>query len=140
MRHLYLTLPLPPSVNHSHIEVRKGRRTMRIRSPKSLAWIKEAQAIAIESAKQSQWKITIKEKVICELIFYWPDNRRRDVHNQKVLFDALNGIVYDDDSWLLPRYIDFQVKKSLPKVMLKFTRFNDYYNLNSLCGETTNEQ
>jgi len=48
---------------------------------------------------------------------FWPDRRRRDAGNLlKVLLDSLEGILYVDDSAVLPRAMDYSVDREHPRV------------------------
>ncbi|KKX54472.1 hypothetical protein X546_15655 [Brevibacillus borstelensis cifa_chp40] len=59
-------------------------------------------------------------------MIYWPTGRKRDVENVgKLLWDALEGIVYENDRWLLPRYMDFSVDQDNPRVEIKFYRLEE---------------
>ena len=112
---IHLTLPLPPSVNHSHITTRSGKR---IRSNETKAYMKNV-----------RWEICThtvpigcpyQDKCYMDLWFYFPDNRRRDTHNcLKILLDSLQGIVYEDDKMVLPRIQDFQIDKKNPRVEIE---------------------
>ena len=63
------------------------------------------------------WVFTQKEKIIMEVWTYWPDYRRRDTHNaHKLLADALESILYDDDRYVLMRDMDYNVDKKNPRV------------------------
>ena len=48
-----------------------------------------------------------KEPVRLSLQLTFPDKRRRDIDNyNKLLFDACNGILWDDDSQIIALYIE----------------------------------
>jgi crossover junction endodeoxyribonuclease RusA len=63
-----------------------------------------AEGKAIKEAYQweakSQWKDKPTKEPLCVAVrFYFKTKRRRDLDNQnKLVLDALNGIVYEDDS------------------------------------------
>ena len=108
---------MTPSVNHAYFTTKQGKRIL---TAKAKQWIAQVQAIATEEVQKQNWSITSGQKVIVEILTYWPDNRRRDCNNgAKLTFDALEGIIYDDDKWTLPRYIDFFVDKSNPRLELR---------------------
>ena len=89
-------------------------------TPKAKQWITEVQAIAKTEVEKQNWTPTEKQKVIVEILTYWPDNRRRDCNNgAKLTFDSLESLVYDDDRWTLPRYMDFNTDKGNPRLELK---------------------
>jgi len=55
--------------------------------------------------------------VVLLLYFYFPNRRKKDTHNTlKVLMDSLEGILYEDDYWALPRIMDFGIDKDNPRL------------------------
>src|SRR3972149_3737299 len=109
-----LTLPLPPSVNHSHITTKSGKR-IRSKDTIRFMWI----VFDIINQKRDYHGV-LKGKLIMDLWFYFPDKRRRDTHNcLKILLDSLEGIIYEDDKMVLPRIQDFQVDKKNPRVEIE---------------------
>lgn len=87
-----ITLPYPPSVNHSH---RYGRKSV-YKSPKYRAWIRSA-----------GWELKFQkvEPYLCaveiELLLTPPDRIRRDADNTaKAVLDLLRGmcVIIDDSS------------------------------------------
>ena len=108
---------MPPSVNHSYFTARNGQRIL---TKKAKEWIYKVQAIAKDEVKKQNWSLKERQKIITEIWTYWPDNRCRDTHNgAKLTFDSLEEIVYDNDRWVLPRYMDFEVDKENARVELK---------------------
>ena len=109
-----LTLPIVPSVNHCYRNVSINRRIL---TPIGKAWQETAKYIAKAAAAKQGWKFSKKQKLVMEYWTYWPDNRIRDVHNQeKLLLDTLEGVLYDNDKWVLPRAMDFAVDKGNPRI------------------------
>jgi Holliday junction resolvase RusA-like endonuclease len=99
-----------PSVNHIYVNMAKGRK----RLSKPAERLKEKwEALAIMWAKDNGWETTKKEKVVIELTAHFPnDNIIRDTNNAfKLLMDALEGIIYDNDHYALPRVMDFKKVK-----------------------------
>lgn len=47
---------------------------------------------------------------------YWPDRRKHDVDNIKVLLDALTGIVWEDDGQIVDLHITKEFDKKAPRV------------------------
>lgn len=113
-----LVLPLPPSANHSHINVRRGNRLMRVLSQEAKIFRNEAGWIALQWREKNGWQIPkAKEKVALRVWFYWPDARRRDQDNPlKQLQDALTDILWLDDRWVLPQVMDFDVDRANPRI------------------------
>lgn len=59
-------------------------------------------------------------KIVLDAWFYFPDNRRRDTHNSlKILLDGLEGVIYADDRYVLPRIQDWTIDRQNPRVELK---------------------
>jgi crossover junction endodeoxyribonuclease RusA len=121
-RTLHITLPIPPSVNHTYFTAKNGQRIL---TTDAKHWILGAQSRAMERVVLDHWEMTTGEKVIVEMWCYWPDKRRRDTHNlDKLLLDSLEGVVFDDDKWALPRWMDFSVDKENPRVELAIRRMS----------------
>lgn len=94
---------------------------MRAFSPRAKQWISEARDIAVKEIKEQRWTIPDKQQIVAEIYTYFPDKRRRDCHNgAKIMFDGLEGIVYSDDKWILPRYMEVSVDKENPRAEVKF--------------------
>lgn len=113
-----LTVPLPPSVNHCYFTCPKTGR--RILTKKGKQYVAAVQTMAKLEANQQGWEPTAKQKVIINLWWWFPDNIRRDTHNGlKLLLDALEKAVYDDDRYALPRIQDWDVDKTDPRVEME---------------------
>lgn len=95
-----------PSVNHIYTRMAKGRQKL-IKPAENLKERWEAEAHFWKEAVG--WEMTKNEKIIIETTAYFPqDNIRRDINNIfKLLLDAFNGIIYEDDEFALPRVMDF---------------------------------
>jgi crossover junction endodeoxyribonuclease RusA len=109
----------PPSVNHMYVRFldRKGR-VHRRPSREAERW-KEAIAWAARAAKlRHGWRcVPSGRKVVVKIWVFWPDNRRRDSDNiWKILLDGLKGQLFEDDRWVLPRVMDWQVDRQYPRV------------------------
>ena len=95
-----------PSVNHMYVNGPKGSKRL-AKGAEELKdkWYIEAQLWA----RDNGWSMTDKEKVVVELIAHFPaDNKKRDASNAlKLMLDAFEGIIYKDDTFALPRIIDF---------------------------------
>jgi len=50
---------------------------------------------------------------------HWPDRRKHDIDNIKVLLDALSGIVWDDDGQIVDLHIRKHYDKEQPRVELE---------------------
>lgn len=124
MNELRIIIPgNPPSVNHVYRNVAINRR---ITTADGQKWRQNVQVIATEAITLQKWEMSVEEKLVAEVMIYWPTRRKRDVENVgKLLWDALEGIVYDNDRWLLPRYMDFAVDKHNPRVEIRFYRMEE---------------
>lgn len=110
----------PPTMNHVYrnISIRK-----RVTTYEGGVWKRGVQLLAKNEIQKQKWQMTQNEKIVAEVLVYWPTKRRRDVENiGKLLWDSLEGIVYDNDAWLLPRYMDFHHDKVNPRVEIIFYR------------------
>lgn len=111
----------PPSVNHMYRNHVVNGRAMKVVSKEGLQWKKDVQNLATIAARQQKWERSHDEKLVAEVTVYWPTKRKRDVENiGKLLWDSLEGIVFENDQWLLPRYMDFHHDKDNPRVEIKF--------------------
>ncbi len=54
-----------------------------------------------------------------EATIYWPDRRQHDWDNNKGFFDALNGIVYEDDGQIKDGRVIVEYDKENPRVELR---------------------
>jgi len=119
VKELRLIIPgNPPTLNHVYRNVAVNRR---ITTRDGQKWVRDVQMLAQAAINQQGWQKSTDEKLVAEVMICWPTRRKRDVENVgKLLWDALEGIVYENDQWLLPRYIDFQVDKANPRVEIKF--------------------
>jgi len=112
---LHLSLPIPPSVNAIYYNTRKGGRRL---TTKAEHYIRDARALINLAIDEQKWKK--QEKGIwlyCDMVFYFPDRRRRDSHNcLKLLLDVLESYVYVDDMYVLPRILSVEYDKENPRV------------------------
>jgi Holliday junction resolvase RusA-like endonuclease len=97
---------------------KKRKRLMNVLSDRAQEWMAQAGDEAVEAMKVCGWQSRPpKRKVVVELLVWWPDRRKRDVHNlHKLLADCLQGRVCDDDQWMLIRDMDFDYDKGHPRV------------------------
>jgi Holliday junction resolvase RusA-like endonuclease len=97
----------PKSTQHIYKSVCRGKFPTVYLSPEGKS-IKQA----YQWEAKSQWKgKPIAGEVELSIYFYFKTKHRRDLDNQnKLVLDALNGIVYEDDSQIdalhLYRYFD----------------------------------
>ena len=111
---LTFSLPIPPSVNHMYQNAGRGRRL----TTSAVKYIKTAQDIAKKAVKEQGWQKD-KDKVwyVMDLYFYFPDKRVRDSHNTlKILTDCLEGLLFKNDYFLLPRIQTVVLDRDNPRV------------------------
>lgn len=115
---LRITLSLPPSVNHCYRNVMRNGKISRALSREASDWKKQAGWLALAEAKSKKWNcLPVGVKVVMELYVYWPDERKRDMNNlHKLLPDALEGIIFENDQYVLIRDMDFTVDRKHPRV------------------------
>lgn len=105
--------PIPPSINHAYTNIGRGRRKL---TKIAEAWMQSAGVIAKAQKSTQHWKYSNGEKLIMEITVYWPDARRRDTHNlHKLLGDAFEHILYEDDKTLLIRDMDYSIDRKNPR-------------------------
>jgi len=92
---------LPPSVNHYFKRSRNGRLYL---DAEARAFVEMAQLIAKQAAKKARYKIIPAGKFFYLVIGFEFANRRfADPNNMlKILIDALQGILFENDKWALP--------------------------------------
>jgi crossover junction endodeoxyribonuclease RusA len=123
MNEIKLVLPSVPSLNHVYRNVAINRRIL---MPKGKAWKEEVGWIAATQRAKQSWAFSTKEKLVMELEIFWPDRRRRDADNcLKLLADTLEGILFEDDKWILPRVLNWDVDKDDPRVEVKIYKLNN---------------
>ena len=115
---LTFSLPIPPSVNHMYQNAGRGRRL----TTQALNYINTAQDIAKKAVKEQGWK---KDKdcvwYVMDLYFYFPDKRVRDSHNcLKLLTDCLEGLLFKNDYFLLPRIQRVELDRNNPRLEIVY--------------------
>lgn len=133
-----VTSTIPPSVNHAYRRVWMGRGEKRYLADKltdeAEGWMEETAWKAVQAARRGGWRCTTGEKVVVELRVFWPDARRRDIHNlHKLVADSLEGVVYTDDRYALLRDMDFGIDRARPRLELTWYRLPD----GAVCSEDT---
>lgn len=99
---LKLTLPLPPSINHMYVNTKFGGKRL---SNSAEDYVRVARAKINLFVEEQSYKKQNKETwQYIDLVFFMPDRRIRDSHNMiKLLLDVLQGPVYENDYWIMPR-------------------------------------
>ena len=111
---LNVIIPLAVSVNHLYKFV-KGKRFMTKQGEKYMKDVFQitSHAINIQNYNLEQEGVWL----VAELRFYYPDKRRRDCHNQhKLIMDALEGVAFHDDRWVMVRDMYVGLDRDFPRV------------------------
>ena len=116
---LTLTIKVPPSVNHMYIHKRNGQKIL---TSTAKQYIKTIQDLCKKEMKKQNWKKD-KESVwyVMDMYFYFQDKRKRDSHNcLKLLMDSLEGLLFTNDYFVLPRIQYVTLDRENPRVEIIF--------------------
>ncbi|MGF0347746.1 RusA family crossover junction endodeoxyribonuclease [Rhodococcus sp. IEGM1300] len=96
-----------PTVNHIYRPMRGGKQLTEMAKDQLVIW----NTIADIEWGGAGYEVPIdKELVYIDAYFILPDKKIRDVSNVlKLLMDALEGVVYKNDYYALPRIMDMRV-------------------------------
>jgi len=121
-----LILPLPPSVNHSHKQINVRGRLAKVPTKETEQYKKDAGWVAKQWMMRTGWvPPDAGEKIVLCTWTYWRTAGRQDTHNRiKVLADALEGILYPDDRWVLLQEQDFAIDKQSPRIEIELRRMD----------------
>ncbi|WP_304595856.1 RusA family crossover junction endodeoxyribonuclease [Alicyclobacillus sendaiensis] len=125
-----LILPLPPSVNHAYrtyVHPQTGQR-IRVLTSKAQKFRRDAAYLALRWRQETGWTMPQPgTKVVLRLWYFWPSRRRMDTHNrEKVLLDALEGVLYPEDRWVLIQEMDFEVDRKRPRLEIEVLLHQDF--------------
>lgn len=114
-KRLLFSLPIPPSVNAIYYNTRGGGRRL---TCKAENYIRDARAMVNLAVEEQHWVLPSKSTwLYIDMVYYFPDRRRRDASNcLKILLDAIEGRVYIDDMYALPRIQSVEYDKENPRV------------------------
>jgi crossover junction endodeoxyribonuclease RusA len=117
-RALKMTLPVPPSVNSIYYNTRGGGRRLKASAER---YIRDTRALTHMFVEDQGWeKKTDATWIYIDMVFYFPDKRIRDSHNcLKILLDAIEGIVFQNDYYIMPRIHSVEYDKQNPRVEMK---------------------
>lgn len=72
-------------------------------------------------AEEHSWVMTKKQKIRVKIWAYFPNKIKRDMHNAyKILIDGLEGVIFEDDQYVLVQSMDFDYSKDNPRFELEF--------------------
>lgn len=119
-KELFLKVPVPPSVNSIYYNTKGGGRRL---TAKAERYVSDVRALARAFIEDAGWdKQEISKWLYMDMVFYFPDKRIRDSHNcLKILLDALEGVVFENDYSILPRINSVELERTDPHVAIWFT-------------------
>jgi Holliday junction resolvase RusA-like endonuclease len=116
------TVPIAPSGNKMWRHTKRG---VVYKTTECREYQQQVSLLAKIAASNNYWKMATG-KVFLEYTYYWPDKRKRDTGNQKkVINDALQGIIVDNDCNILERDIDFTVDKHKPRIEITVRKWGE---------------
>lgn len=72
-------------------------------------------------ADENKWEMTEDRKVFVRVRVFWNDARQKDCHNlDKLVMDAFEGIIFDNDSNGLLQFVDFTIDIENPRIEVEF--------------------
>ena len=112
---LRITLPLPPSVNHMYIHLKRGGKKL---TKQAEEYVLISRAYIKKAINNQHWIFQDRATwYYIDLVFFMPDRRIRDSHNMlKLLLDVMQGLVYKNDYYVLPRIQSVEYDKEEPRV------------------------
>lgn len=115
-QYLHITLPVPPSVNHMYQSAGRGRRLTK----EAMQYIRIAQEECKAKVKKYGWKKDVEGVwYVMDLYYFFPDKKIRDSHNTlKILTDALEGLVFPNDYYVMPRIQNVTLDRENPRLEL----------------------
>jgi crossover junction endodeoxyribonuclease RusA len=116
---LSLSVPgVTPSVNHLYMNTRGGGKRL---TSKAERYIRDSRALINLAIQEQSWtKPNRSVWLYIDMVFYFDDRRIRDSHNcLKLLLDVMQGIVYQNDYFVLPRIQSVEYDQGNPRVEVK---------------------
>lgn len=119
MDSIQLTLKGKPiSVNTLYATMCRGNFPNRYMTAKGKAQKEDYGYQVLQQVKKTKWKMTDKPLSV-SIELYLPDKRKNDIDNfNKIIFDSLTGIVWNDDSQIQRLFITKEYDKENPRVEL----------------------
>ena len=116
---LDLVTPLVPS-NNSMYQTSHSTGARQLTLPAKQLFV-ECQDYIRDEVLTQGWQPTYKTFVVADLYFYFPDSKMRDSHNMiKFLLDTMEGLVIDNDQYILPRVQCVRKDKLDPRIEIYF--------------------
>lgn len=113
-------LPIPPSVNHMYIHTKRGEKILTKRAKR---YTEDAQALIYMAIDKQGWKIPERELwMYADIGVYMPDRILRDSHNLlKLSLDVMEGLVFENDYFIMPRIQTVEYSKECPRIEILLT-------------------
>lgn len=132
---LEVDIPVPPSVNHMYQNAGRGKRLTK----EATQYIKTVQETCKKEMKKIGWKHD-KPNVwyVMDLYYFFPDKKVRDSHNTlKILTDSMEGLVFPNDYYVLPRIQYVTLDRKNPMLHIKVYPQNkaEIKRMENICGE-----
>lgn len=118
-----MVLDIPPSVNHCYVNI-AGQRKGRKLKEAAKNWKLLAGYAANQAKRKQGWIYPGKdEKIVLLLWAFWPDRRPRDMNNcHKLLPDALENVLFENDKNVLVSDMDFSFDAKRPRLEIVVAR------------------
>ncbi len=110
---------IPPSVNHCYVTTKTGMRVLKKSARDFMDYVR---VLARAKARKERFVMYSEKKFFkMEIEFVFPNLRFPDPNNLiKVLIDAFEGIIFDNDKYCLPSITSAVVKKNIRKTIVRF--------------------
>lgn len=117
---LKIKLPIPPSVNHMYIQKRNGSKML---TTSAQNYVRSSRALINLAVEEQYWlRQEYAVWMYVDIVVYMPDRRIRDSHNMlKLLLDTMQGIVFDNDYFVMPRIQSVELDDKDPRVEVFIT-------------------
>ena len=114
-KQITLTLPIPLSINHMYYNTRGGGKRL---TKKAEDYVKMATDRIKAQVERQGWKLENDNSwFYVDMVFYFGDKRIRDSHNTlKILFDILQGHIFVNDYFAMPRVLSVELDADNPRV------------------------
>lgn len=112
---LFVSLPIPPSINHMYIQRRSGKRSLTSAAKK---YILESTALIQAAVEDQYWVVSNDDSwFYLDIEFYMPDRKIRDSHNTlKILLDVFQDCAYRNDYFVLCRIQKVELDADNPRI------------------------
>jgi Holliday junction resolvase RusA-like endonuclease len=114
-RKIRMSVPLPVSINHMYVPTRNGGKRL---NKNAEEYVRVSRGLINQAIEDCNWKIKADSTwFYVDMVFYFPDQIVRDSHNMlKLLFDVLQGAVFMNDYYAMPRILSVELDAENPRV------------------------